>query len=232
MFLCELLKPGWVENEYILFGWIVPLTVLQNSYILSWGRTDWHYFNLFKSLVTCSAYLELEIILGFQFKIWPAGGGKEKMWEHGRRNIAYCDWTKPLEEKHSSVSSCILWLSQRKHTPALCNQHIKHLDCIKLHKRRPSFSHPMRGLSKGESDWSKGTDLDLLMERLSFFSNCLMWLIQELWLAAVFLCSDSLRVLACSASITWNNQQGVIITANTHFDYLHFTRQMSPITVN
>lgn len=46
------------------------------------------------------------------------------------------------------------------------------------------------------------TNLDLLMERFSFFSSCLMWPMQELWLAAVFLCSASLHVLACSASIT------------------------------
>lgn len=51
------------------------------------------------------------------------------------------------------------------------------------------------------------TNLDLLMERFSFFSSCLMWPMQELWLAAVFLCSASLHVLACSASITWNDRE-------------------------
>lgn len=50
------------------------------------------------------------------------------------------------------------------------------------------------------------SDLDLLMVRLSFFSSCLMWLMAALYLADVSLCSTSLCVLLCSASITWNSQ--------------------------
>lgn len=46
------------------------------------------------------------------------------------------------------------------------------------------------------------TYLDLLMVRFSFFSSCFMRLMAAVYLAAVSLCSSSLLVLLCSASIT------------------------------
>lgn len=53
------------------------------------------------------------------------------------------------------------------------------------------------------------TNRDLLMVRLSFFSSCLMWLMAVLYLAAVSLCSSSLLVRLCSASITCSTVQNV-----------------------
>lgn len=47
------------------------------------------------------------------------------------------------------------------------------------------------------------TYLDLLMARLSFFSSCRMRPMAALYLAAVSLCTSSLLVLVCSASMTF-----------------------------
>lgn len=51
------------------------------------------------------------------------------------------------------------------------------------------------------------THLDLLMALLSFFSSCRMRPMAALYRAAVSLCTSSLLVLVCSASMTFKRQQ-------------------------
>lgn len=56
-----------------------------------------------------------------------------------------------------------------------------------------------------------GAYFDLLMVRLSFFSSCFIRLMAAVYLAAVSLCSSSLRVFICSASITYTPKHGFFL---------------------
>lgn len=83
--------------------------------------------------------------------------------------------------------------------------------------------------------WKWRTNRDLLTVRLSFFSSCLMWLMAVLYLAAVSLCSSSLLVRLCSASITCSTGQNVYqvcLTScflNTHVFSRHFYIQQASV---
>ena len=60
-----------------------------------------------------------------------------------------------------------------------------------------------RGMSTQPRDPAAQAHLALLMALLSFFSSCRMRPMAALYLAAVSLCTSSLLVLVCSASMTF-----------------------------
>lgn len=90
---------------------------------------------------------------------------------------------KPLEEQHSSASAHIPGLLALQQ---LSKQPMEHLDSISRHQARHWVPTHTKARSRSavkvcrEEMENKGADLDLLMERLSFFSSCFMWLMQEL----------------------------------------------------
>lgn len=70
---------------------------------------------------------------------------------------------------------------------------------VKVHKRGSRCSREPLPPKEGCAQ----TYLDLLMARLSFFSSCRIRPMAALYLAAVSLCTSSLLVLVCSASMTF-----------------------------
>lgn len=64
------------------------------------------------------------------------------------------------------------------------------------------------------------------MVRLSFFSSCFMWLMAALYLAAVSLCSSSLRLFVCSASITFKCSRFTAL--QQRYCNLHFVITLPP----